>query len=108
MSEQEGRYSTHPWDEVMSPAAYTQPWSEWEATTIADAVQTNRAPGEVLQLRRPPLAQVGADPRFGYDRRALGILDVLGETRLYPTRQNDFSGSPSGYAGSIRNSIGSL
>lgn len=104
----DGRYSTHPWDEVTTPYEYTQPWSQWEAGVIADALDGNRAPAAALQLKRPPLTQVGADPKFGYDRRALGILDVLGETRLYPTRQNDFSGSPSGYAGSIRNSLGGV
>lgn len=99
------RYSTHAWDEQPNPAIYTQPSSQWEIKRIAEALESNRAPGDVLAMQRCPLPQVGAAPRYGYDRRALGVLDVLAESRLYPTNANDFSGSLGGYAGSIRNSL---
>ena len=97
------RYSTHPWDGESSPSAYTQPSSQWEIGAIDDAVSALRAPSHELAQRAAPIPQPGEF--MGFDRRAFGILEVLGETRLMPTRAGDFSGSPSGYSGSIRNSL---
>ena len=101
------RYSTHPWDGAPDGAsAYTQPSSAWEIGAIADATSSLRAPSHELAERAAAIPLPGET--FGQDRRALGIADVLGETRLYPTRANDFSGSPAGYSGSIRNSLGAV
>lgn len=104
MDGNDGQYSHAPWDREQ-PSTYGQPSSPWEGRMISDALLSLRESALELAQRPCPLPQVGRDPRFGYDRAALGVLDVLGENRLYATRQNDFSGSPAGYEGSIRNSL---
>lgn len=91
-------------------AAYTRPGSANEERLIAQAIASIDYPGAALQeLVRPPLPQIQQFPaRTGYGpRKALGLVEVLGENRTYP-QSSAFSGGPASYSGSSVNSLGGV
>jgi hypothetical protein len=75
------------------------------------ALMASSLPGAQLQaVVRPPLPQIRLFPdREGFgDRTQPDIYDVISLDRVYmEPRVSWYSGSPAGYSGSSRNSLGS-
>ena len=107
---------TKPWrapvqpDQVAKRWQYNGPWSSNMERLTSQALMAATIPGsEISQMVRPPLPQIRLFPdRYGYDRRAVGIDDVVTVDRNYvEPRISWYSGSPSGYTGASRNTLGS-
>jgi hypothetical protein len=116
----DGRYDyTKPWvdnpsdsgDEAADPQSWSfnGPWSSNMGKLTQQALLANTMPGAQLQqLVRPPLPQIQLfPPRFGFGPRPqIEIDDVISLDRVYTEpRVSWYSGSPSGYSGSSRNSL---
>jgi hypothetical protein len=116
----DGRYDyTKPWvnnpynngEETADPKSWTYngPWSSNMEKLTQQALLANTMPASQLQaLVRPPLPQVHLfPPRFGFGPRPqIEIDDVITLDRVYTEpRVSWYSGSPSGYSGSSRNSL---
>lgn len=114
----DGRYDyTKPWvsnvpnGEDPNPARYSYngPWSSNMERLTQQALMAATMPGAQLQqLVRPPLPQIQLFPnRFGFGPRPqIDIDDVISLDRVYTEpRVSWYSGSPSGYSGSSRNSL---
>ena len=98
------------WDGLNSARdPYQGPWTSNESAKIGQALQAMTMDHDALQdLVRPPLPQVQLfPPQFGYRTEAIGLDDVVSVDRTYHTRI-DFSGTPSGYSGSLRNESESI
>lgn len=68
-----------------------------------DALAAAYLPGGILADIPPPLPQIDRwPPRYGYDDRALGVLDVLSMNQLYQDRRDAWSGGPHEWRGSVR------
>lgn len=83
------------------------PWSSNEERLVTEALERALQPrDEVSWAVRPNLPQIQVfPPRMGYGSRAertVTIADVLGESRRYPDRRVDFSGSAGSYSGTFR------
>lgn len=116
----DGQYDhTKPWQPQTSvrPSdsglgiSYSGPFAsnEQKLTQQALAVLTMRG-SQLQNLVRPPLPQIQLfPPRFGWgDRTQPGIEEVVSVDRVYTEpRVSWYSGSPAGYSGSSRNSLGS-
>lgn len=102
------RYRTYPWDEPQGTrGAYEAPFGSSEYVDTRDAVDTVTALHAELADREPPLEQIQAfPPRYGYDRTARGVRDILSTARLYPDQSRTLSGTEAGYTGSPRNQYG--
>jgi hypothetical protein len=107
---------TKPWrapvqpDQVAKRWQYNGPWSSNMERLTSQALMIMNIPGaELSQMVRPPLPQIRLFPeRYGYDRRAIGIDDVISVDRNYTEpRISWYSGSPAGYTGASRNTLGS-
>ena len=102
-------YGRRPWTDAPR-WSYTGPFASNEERLVQQALASMDLPGEELQeFVRPPLPQIDAFPaRFGYDRRAIGINDVINMGRTFPaqSRVSWFSGGVGGYTGSSRNTLG--
>jgi hypothetical protein len=115
----DGRYDyTKPWvtgtpsDNTSVPKySYNGPWASNMERLTQQALMAMFIPGAQLQETvRPPLPQIRLFPdRFGFgDRAQPGIDDVISLDRAYnEPRISWYSGSPAGYSGSSRNSLGS-
>lgn len=97
------RYRTYPWDEPQGTrGAYEAPFgtTEYDMTREAlDDVTALHSELETLRMGDIP-------PRFGYDRTARGIGEILSTARLYPDQSHSLSGTEGGYTGSPRNYYG--
>ena len=107
---------TKPWrapvqpDQVAKRWQYNGPWSSNMERLTSQALMVATIPAaEISQMVRPPLPQIRLFPdRYGYDRRAVGIDDVVTVDRNYvEPRISWYSGSPAGYTGASRNTLGS-
>ncbi len=80
---------TKPWrapvqpDQVAKQWQYNGPWSSNMERLTSQALMVATIPGaEISQMVRPPLPQIRLFPdRYGYDRRAVGIDDVVQSIR---------------------------
>ena len=119
-SEVDGRYDhTKPWvtgipsDQPNTPKwSYNGPFASNMERLTTQALMAATMPASQLQeMVRPPLPQVQLfPPRFGYEDRNLqpSIDDVVSLDRYYiEPRVSWYSGSPAGYSGSSRDSLGS-
>ena len=99
------RYRTYPWDEPQGTrGAYVAPFGSTEYDLCQEALDDVTATEEELALTPNPLPQVELmRPRFGYDRTAQGISEILSTARLYPDQSRSLSGTEAGYTGSPRN-----
>lgn len=112
----DGSYDyTKPWrapvqpDQVAKRWQYNGPWSSNMERLTSQALMIATIPAaEISQMVRPPLPQIRLFPdRYGYDRRAVGIDDVVTVDRNYvEPRISWYSGSPAGYTGASRNTLG--
>jgi hypothetical protein len=115
----DGRYDyTKPWvtaspseeDYAQPKWTYNGPWASNMERLTTQALMANMMPGSQLQaMVRPPLPQIRVFPdRFGYGERTQpSIEDVVSLDRVYvEPRISWYSGSPAGYSGSDRNSLG--
>lgn len=107
---------TKPWrapvqpDQVAKRWQYNGPWSSNMERLTQQALMVGTIPGaDIAEMVRPPLPQIRLFPeRYGYDRRAVGIDDVITVDRNYvEPRTSWYSGSPAGYTGASRNTLGS-
>lgn len=107
---------TKPWrapiqpDQVAKRWQYNGPWSSNMERLTSQALMIMNIPAEeISQMVRPPLPQIRLFPeRYGYDRRAVGIDDVITVDRNYvEPRTSWYSGGPAGYTGASRNTLGS-
>jgi hypothetical protein len=107
---------TKPWrapvqpDQVAKRWQYNGPWSSNMERLTSQALMVATIPAaEISQMVRPPLPQIRLFPdRYGYDRRAVGIDDIVTVDRTYvEPRISWYSGSPAGYTGASRNTLGS-
>ena len=107
---------TKPWrapvqpDQVAKRWQYNGPWASNMERLTQQALMVATIPAaEISQMVRPPLPQIRLFPdRYGYDRRAVGIDDVVTVDRNYvEPRTSWYSGSPAGYTGASRNTLGS-
>lgn len=107
---------TKPWrapvqpDQVAKRWQYNGPWASNMERLTQQALMVATIPAaEISQMVRPPLPQIRLFPdRYGYDRRAVGIDDVVTVDRNYvEPRISWYSGSPAGYTGASRNTLGS-
>jgi len=119
----DGRYDhTKPWttyspsdDAYANPMpkfSYNGPWASNMERLTQQALMVMTIPGAQLQeMVRPALPQIRLFPdRFGFGNRTQpGIDDVISLDRVYnEPRISWYSGSPAGYSGADRNSIGSV
>lgn len=82
--------------------------SNEEARTTQALLAASMPRAEVQALVTPPIAAVEKFPdRYGYRTRQIEMGDLIDLDRA-PSRRVDFSGTPSGYAGASRNSLGSV
>jgi len=92
--------------------AYNGPWASNMERLTSQALMANMLPGAQLQaMVRPPLPQLRLFPnRFGFGERTQpSIDDVVSLDRVYQEpRVSWYSGSPAGYSGSSRNSLGAV
>lgn len=112
----DGRYDrTKPWVPGVAPSpiapryTYLGPFASNEERLVQRAIQSNDLPGsELADMVRPPLAQINPfPPRYGYDQRVPTIYDVMDVNRTYTdSRISWYSGSPAGYEGTSRNTLG--
>lgn len=117
----DGRYDyTKPWvtgtpsDDSYSPAqprwTYSGPWSSNMERLTQQALMAATMPGaQIQEMVRPNLPQIKLfPPRFGWGIRTQPeIDDVVSLDRVYiEPRISWYSGSPAGYSGSSRNSLG--
>ncbi len=107
---------TKPWrapvqpDQVAKRWQYNGPWSTNMERLTSQALMAATIPGEELSaMVRPPLPQIRLFPdRYGYDRTPPGIDDIVTVDRTYvEPRISWYSGSPAGYTGASRNTLGS-
>lgn len=115
----DGRYDyTKPWvtnepsDNTTTPKwGYNGPWASNMERLTQQALMAASMPGAQLQAQvRPPLPQIRLFPdRFGFGNRLQpDINDVISLDRVYTEpRVSWYSGSPAGYSGSSRDSLGS-
>ena len=116
----DGRYDyTKPWVgtpqenvESMPPKwGYNGPWaSNMERLTQQALMAATMSAADIQQSVRPPLPQIRVFPdRFGFGNRLQpDINDVISLDRVYTEpRVSWYSGSPAGYSGSSRDSLGS-
>lgn len=114
----DGNYDyTKPWrapvkpDQVAKRWQYNGPWSTNMERLTSQALMVMNIPGADIQsMVRPPLPQIRLFPdRLGYgDRSQPGIEDVVTIDRVYSEpRVSWYSGSPAGFSGASRNSLGS-
>jgi len=91
--------------------SYNGPWASNMERLTQQALMASSLPGAQLQaVVRPPLPQIRLFPdREGFgDRTQPDIYDVISLDRVYmEPRVSWYSGSPAGYSGSSRNSLGS-
>lgn len=92
----------------MNPYERTRPWASNEERLTTEALASATIPGAVLQAQvAPPLPRVVAfRPRFGYERDALRIDDIVNLDVIFPGARVDYSGSRSGYSGSSFPALG--
>ena len=112
----DGRYDrTKPWipgvapDPAMPRWQYLGPFASNEERLTQQAIQANNLPGmELAEVVRPPLPQVTPfRPRYGYENRVPGLLDVIDVDRNYTdSRVSWFSGGVAGYSGTSVNTLG--
>jgi hypothetical protein len=114
----DGRYDhTKPWsqrppfqpDQVAKRWQYSGPWSSNEERLTSQALMVMNIPGaDISKMVRPPLPQIRLFPdRYGYDRRTIGIDDIVSIDRNYvEPRVGWYSGGVAGYSGSSRNDLG--
>lgn len=78
-----------------------------EVRLCAAALDTITRPASQLRtLVRPPLPQIQLmPPRFGYEKREPGLLDVLDADAVFGNPRVDYSGRTSGYQGSAYPSL---
>lgn len=96
-------------DTVYSPSPHAQPANVYvqpkpnrsnEERLVDEALAANTVPGAYLRSIRPPIPRIGLlPPRFGYNREALKISDIIDVDLLYPGARVDYSQSKSGYSG---------
>ena len=107
---------TKPWrapvqpDQVAKRWQYNGPWSSNMERLTQQALMVATIPGEELStMVRPPLPQIRLFPeRYGYNRDVPGIDDIVTIDRNYvEPRISWYSGSPAGYTGASRNTLGS-
>ena len=111
----DGRYDrTKPWVPGVAPEPamprwqYLGPFASNEERLTQQAIQANTLPGhELADIVRPPLMINPFPPRYGYDQRVPTIYDVMDVERSYTEpRVSWYSGSPAGYEGTSRNTLG--
>ena len=113
----DGNYDyTKPWrapvqpDQVAKRWQYNGPWSSNMERLTSQALMAATIPGsELSAMVRPPLPQIQLFPeRYGYNRDVPGIDDIVTVDRTYvEPRISWYSGSPAGYTGASRNTLGS-
>ena len=100
-----------PGDPVKPRWQYTGPFSSNEERLTQQALAAATLPGaEIQTVVRPNLPQIRLFPeKYGYERGAVGIEDVVSMTREYvEPRTSWWSGGPASYSGADRNALGSV
>lgn len=84
------------------------PWQSNEERLVSEALGATAGMSmEEIQAIRPPIPRMNLFPdRFGYEKRALGIMDVLDISESYPGARIDYAGNRSGMEGSSAPSLG--
>ena len=77
------------------------PWQSNEERLVSEALSATAGPISPPVPRRNPFPD-----RFGYEKRALGIMDVLDISNSYPGARIDYAGNRSGMQGSSAPSLG--
>lgn len=95
------RWARNTEEEAYGSAYFAQPDTREELLT-SQARDSNRTPRAELAAYNRELYPTPVERR----QPTLGITDVLGETRLYSDSARDYSGSPAGFTGSLRYSMG--
>ena len=98
-------------DQVSKRWNYNGPWSSNEERLTSQALMVMNIPGaDIQQMVRPNIPQVKLfPPKYGYDRRAIGIDDIVTIDRNYiEPRVGWYSGGVAGYSGTSRNSLGNM
>ena len=107
---------TKPWrapvqpDQVAKRWQYNGPWASNMERLTQQALMVGTIPGaDISEMVRPPLPQIRLFPdRYGYNRDVPGIDDIVSVDRTYVgPRISWYSGSPAGYTGASRNTLGS-
>ncbi len=83
-----------------------RPNDSHEEYLLTRALQLSQTPAGAIRMQTPPIATVLFPARFGYPQGQPGIHDVLDVARLYQDRRDAWTGSPGGYSGSSRPSMG--
>ncbi len=79
-----------------------------EARTSQALLSNTMGRAELQSIVRPPVMGVEPFPdRFGYRTREVEMADIIEVDRAY-ARRVDWSGTPSGFSGAARNSLGSV
>ena len=84
------------------------PFSSNEERLVQQSLASMDMPSnEVQAVVRPPLPQIDPfPPRTGYDRRVVGINDIISAERSFPTRISWYSGGVGNYSGTSRDTLG--
>jgi hypothetical protein len=84
------------------------PWASNEERLVTEALGATAGMSvEQIQAIRPPIPRVQLfPPRFGYEKKTIGIEDVLDINRSYPGARVDYAGNKSGQEGSTAPSLG--
>lgn len=108
---QDGVYARKPWvappEAAMPPQEYLGPFASNQERMLSQALASATMPGADLQaVVRPNLPQIELFPeRFGYEKTAYGIRDILDVTaRTY--ERTDYSQAPTTQESTSRNSLG--
>lgn len=100
-------YGPRPWTEKPR-YSYLGPFASNQERLVQQALAVMEIPAdEIQEVVRPPLPQIDLfPPRFGYDRTAIGINDIINVSRAFPTRISWFSGGVGSYSGTSRDTLG--
>ena len=104
---EDSRWAKRAWDDPLAQSRYAPPPGSPEDVKTREALDSVREHREDVAYSR-----TAPDPRMARDaglvnqgsRRAPGVLDLMHAVRR-PMTSNDFSGTPGGFIGSLRNVI---
>lgn len=82
-----------------------RPWNSLPESIVDDQLIAYTKPASAIANTRPPILNIGRTaPRFGYQRREIGISDLAHIEQIYP--RVDYTGSPASYSGTMTPALG--
>lgn len=82
-----------------------RPWNSLPEQIVDNQLAAYTRPAADLSMTAPPIPNIGrVAPRFGYEKKTIGIRDIAHIQEMYP--RVDFSGRQSGYSGTMSPALG--